>query len=181
MKDLLLTTILLLLLSGCAAKEVPVDFDPAYPVQRLGSFSLEAEVGRGPDPLNAQRIARAIETALLAKGYEAYSEGGDFIVRYGMELRRKVPAPVTIGLGLGGVSGNVAGSLSTAITPRHDEILLTLRMVDPATKRVFWSSSVRKRWKSLEAASREAVIREAVDEMLAAFPRRGEPFQKEIR
>ncbi|WP_456403457.1 DUF4136 domain-containing protein [Hydrogenimonas sp.] len=179
MKNLLLLTTLLVLLGGCAAKEVPVDFDPAYPVQRLESFTLEAEVGGPPDPLNDQRLREAVEEVLLAKGYKAYSEGGDFIVRYGMELRRKVPGPVTIGLGFGGIFGNVGGSLSTAMTPRHDEALFTLRMIDPATKRVFWSASVRKAWKESRAAWRRQVIDEAVREMLATFPARGEPFREE--
>ncbi len=180
-KTLSIAALLLLgaiVFSGCSAKKPPFDYDPSYDTQKLASFTLQAEKEATHDPLNSDRIKEAIEKALFEKGYEEASALGDFTVMYGMKIYKNRPDPVTFGIGLGGISGNFGGSIFTSVTPKHDEISLFVRMVDPKTKKVFWSSSVTKKWKGFDPAKREETIDEAVRQMLQYFPKRG---RKEFR
>jgi len=164
-------------MGGCGTKRIPFDYDPAYDTKELVSFTPVAEREAMPDPINSERIREAIEKALFEKGYEEASELGDFTVMYGMKLYKDRPSPITFGIGLGGISGNFGGSLSTSITPKHDEISLFIRMVDPKTGRVFWSSSVTKKWEGSDPANKEAIIEEAVERMLRHFPVRGREME----
>ncbi len=176
MKKVSIATILLfaaLWWSGCATKRLPFDYDPSYDMQKLASFTLQAEKEAIPDTLNSDRIKEAIEKVLFEKGYEEASALGDFAVKYGMKIYKNRPDPVTFGIGLGGISGNFGGSIFTSVTPKHDEISLFVRMVDPKTKKVFWSSSVTKKWKGSDPIKREETIDEAVRQMLQYFPKRG--------
>ncbi len=163
---------------GCAAKKLPFDYDPAYDTSRLSSFTLRVDEAAKPDPLNEERIRSAIEKELFSKGYEEASALGDFTVLYGMILYKDRPSPITFGIGLGGISGNFAGSLSTAITPKHDEVSLFVRMADPKTNRIFWSSSITKKW-SADPYKRREIIREAISQMLGRFPARGQKTEVE--
>lgn len=178
MKTKTLTIAILLILGvvlfgGCSAKKLPFDYDPSYDTQKLVSFTMQAEKEAMPDPLNSERIKEAIEGVLFEKGYEEASALGDFTVMYGMKIYKNRPSPITFGIGLGGISGNFGGSISTSITPKHDEISIFIRMVDPKTKRVFWSSSVTKKWNGSDPGKREEIIDEAVRQMLQYFPKRG--------
>ena len=162
-----------LLFGGCAAKNRLYDYDPSYSTRGLESFTLVAEKAAKPDPLNDERIRSAIENSLFAKGYEEASALGDFTVMYGMRIYKNRPDPITFGIGLGGISGNFGGSISTSITPKHDEISLFVKMVDPKTKKVFWSASVTKKWSLADPVKRKEIIDAAVEEMLRSFPKRG--------
>ncbi len=163
-------------LGGCSTKNIPLDYDPSYDTSRLASFTLKADETAGPDPLDKERIESAIEKLLFSKGYEEASALGDFTVLYGMKLYKDRPSPVTFGIGLGGISGNFAGSVSTAITPKRDEISLFVRMVDPKTRLVFWSASVTKEW-STDPAKRRQIIEEAITQTVGLFPARGEKME----
>lgn len=169
-----LFVVTVLLFGGCAAKKLPFDYDPAYDTRPLQSFTLVPEKSAKPDPINDERIRNAIESALFAKGYEEASALGDFTVLYGMKLYKNRPSPITFGIGLGGISGNFGGGISTSITPKHDEISLFVRMVDPKTKRVFWSASNTKKWSAEDPLKRQEIIKEAIMQMLRYFPGRGQ-------
>ncbi len=164
--------------SGCALKAPPYDYDPNFDTSRLETFTLRTDPNMRPDPINDERVRAAVEDTLFKKGYSEASDLGDFTVLYGLEILKNRPSPVTFGIGIGGISGNIAGSISTAITPKQDEILLSLKMVDPKTKRVFWSAKATKGWSNLTPKQKSEVIEKEIGKLLSHFPKKGSPLTR---
>ncbi|MCF6201945.1 MAG: DUF4136 domain-containing protein [Hydrogenimonas sp.] len=176
-KFIVATLFTAILFSGCASKVNPFDYDPAFDTSRLETFTLKEEPSAASSVIEAERIRGAIERVLFAKGYSEASDLGDFTVLYGVRILKNRPSPITFGLGIGGISGNFAGSISTAITPKHDDAIISIKLVDPATNRIFWSGSVTKNYSGLNPSQKDAAIQEAVDEILLPFPKRGETLK----
>ncbi len=173
-----LTALAALIFTGCALKAPPYDYDPNFDTSRLETFTIRADPSLRPDPINDERIRAAVEDTLFKKGYSEASDLGDFTVLYGMKILKNRPSPVTFGIGIGGVSGNIAGSISTAITPKRDEISLSIKMVDPKTKRVFWSAKATKEWSSLTPKQKSEVIEKEIGKLLFYFPKKGSPMPR---
>ncbi|BDY13326.1 hypothetical protein HCR_16380 [Hydrogenimonas cancrithermarum] len=162
-----------LFFAGCAGKNGVSDYDPDYPIQRLQTFVVKQNGASGISPLDGERIEAAIVQTLRAKGYTAAATGvkNDFVVEYAVTIRKDVPSNVSFGFGFGSFGRNIGASVGTSVTPRHDEATIQLHMIDPATRKVFWSASDTKRFETADDPHKRAAFFKArIREMLAAFP-----------
>lgn len=162
-----------LFLIGCASKGVTPDYDPEYPIGSLKTFVVEPGSVQG-DALDRGRIESAISHTLRQKGYRVeFGHDADFTVIYELKIEKEVPSPLSFGFGLGTFGSHIGASIGTRITPRHDEAILSVRMVDPRHGRVFWSARARETLDMRTKAgprAREIFWQNMVDRILGRFP-----------
>ncbi|WP_353662127.1 DUF4136 domain-containing protein [Hydrogenimonas sp. SS33] len=166
----LVTVSILAFLAGCSAGGPRVDYLPSFKKMALKTFAVEKSPDADIDPLNAERIAGAIEGNLRHKGYTSAVQP-DFIARYDVSVVENVPSNVSFGFGIGSYGRHGGGSVGTSITPSRDRVAIRIDMVDPRTRKVFWSTSTQKSMPDFTTPeSRRAFFNAVVYELLKPFP-----------
>lgn len=175
------------LAGGCASMQVTTDYDPEADFADLASYAWKP----GPQPetgdprldnrLLDERIRRAIEHALKAKGYEKTTvDQADFLVGYHAAIEGKLDVQTMndyYGYGYGwgwnygmGPAGGYRGAPETHVR-KFDEGMLIIDISDPATEKLIWRGSGQGELDdSRSPPQRERQVHEAVDEILKRFP-----------
>ena len=168
---LLITVTILSFLAGCSATAPKVDYAPSFKQMALHRFAVEENPEAAIDPLNARRIAEAIEDNLRHKGYLPGSHP-DFIARYDVTVAEDIPSNFSFGFGIGSYGRHGGGSIGTSVTPSRDKVAIRIDMVDPLSRKVFWSATVTKTLPSFTTPeSRTAFFNAVVYELLKPFPK----------
>ncbi|QOJ31031.1 MAG: DUF4136 domain-containing protein [Gammaproteobacteria bacterium] len=141
------------------------------------SFAWQPSLGEGagdqPTRLLDARIRDAVRAELVARGYVEDEASPGFRVTYETTLKDKVKSsPFRIGIGMGGFSGNVGGSVNvgTPSVKNYQEGTLVIHVIDAASRREVWYGTVSGEVdrSSLDAAA----VARAVGIAMEGFPKR---------
>jgi len=164
--------ILIFLMAGCASSSPVVDYNPGFSMKALHTFSVSESQGSNIDPLNSERIHKAITANLLAKGYRSTAPGGeDFIAHYDVYVVQDVPSNFSFGFGVGTYGSHGGGSVGTSVTPTSDNVEIRIDMYDPKSGKIFWSTKVVKTIPDFDSPqSRESFWNSIIYKLLEKFP-----------
>lgn len=159
---------MMFLLAGCAGSAPTVDYDPSFALEGK-KFGVVQTRGGNIDPLNAERIERAVTRSLEAKGYRS-DDPVDFLVRYDVTVTEDVPSNFSFGFGIGSYGRHGGGSVGTSVTPTGDMVRIRIEMVDPQSGKVFWSAEKVEALPAFDSPeSRERFWNGIVRELLEKF------------
>lgn len=161
---------LLLALAACSGITVTHDYDPEADFSSLRTYAWYAApaAAAGVDSLTTQRIARAVDAELPARGYRKVDSGPDFLVHALASINQRIEAvPTTTSMGYGWRGGYRAYGTGTEIRT-YDEGTLILDVISPATKQLLWRGVAR----AAVSGNRSPEEREAVAMILESFPPR---------
>jgi hypothetical protein len=149
-----------ILLAACSSLEISQDYDESYNFSNLKTFNWETTPATGApkgtqspmllNPLTEQRIRRAVEGQLVAKGFQKQETNPDFLIDYYL-----------------GVQSKRVGTRRSSW--RYDEGSLVLDFVDSRTNELIWRGRVAD-WVEDRDVADEASINNAIKQMLAKFP-----------
>ena len=172
---------ILVILGGCAGVRVSQDFEPGTDFSAYETFDWQSaaqpQTGdiRIDNPLLDGRIRKAVELALVAKGFRKTDRASaDFLVDYSLAVQAKIDSsPVSIGTGFGiGGGGSFGGiGVGTPVVDSYEEGLLIINIYDTKTGQLIWRGSGTRRlsWPS-EPAKNTADVNTLVDKILAQYP-----------
>src|SRR5262245_4137696 len=176
MKRLLRAVLLVPLAAACAPISVNHDYDPQIDFSKFKTYAwyLPPPAQPGIDWLTHQRIRRAVDEGLQAKGFTMADEASvDFKVHAMASITERIRTqPVSMGVGYAWPHGYVGAVEGVEVTS-YEEGTLIVDVIAPATKSLMWRGTARaavERDRTPE--QREARIREAVGKILEPFPPR---------
>lgn len=158
--------ILAVVLAGpVTTQTVKVDFNDKVDFAAFRSYAWKDTQEPAPNPLNHQRIMRAVERELEAKGLVKAGTGQpDIVVRYFGKIEKK-----TKGAGRSEETGLQPADRRTVVEfSRVEEVRLILELYTPAGLEPAWSAVTTD---ALAPAERlEQQIDDAIARMLEAYP-----------
>lgn len=166
-----LTIAAALSIASCSSISVTQDFDPSTDFSTLRTYSWYGNV-QGVDQLTAQRIVRAVDNELNARGYRKLDSGTpDFQVNALASVQQKIDVrPTTVSVGYGWGRGYMGMSTGNQVST-YDEGTLVLDLVAPSTKSLLWRGTAKAAVDpNRTPEEREARVREAVHKILEQFP-----------
>jgi hypothetical protein len=161
--------------AACSGISVTDDFDTQADFAKLRTYAWHAAPAGAPsvDSLTQQRIVRAVDDALEAKGFRKAESGTpDFKVHAMASVTQRIQTqPVTVGVGYAWRYGYVAAGEGVEITA-YDEGTLIIDVISPAnTQNLVWRGTARAAvQRDRTPEEREARIREAVFKVIERFP-----------
>jgi hypothetical protein len=168
--------------AGCATPPpAPVSMrDPAVNFGMFKTFGWVTNAGPGGSPLSLldQNIRAAITTQLAARGYVAATDKPDLLIAFEAGSAEKLGNnPVRVGVGIGGWSGNMGGSVNvgSSSVQKYKEGSLVIHAVDAARNVEVWQGQVAG--KLPKTGADPAVISQAVAKAMRDFPARPAPAQ----
>ena len=176
MKKILLLP-LLLVLSSCSSLKVTHDYDSQADFTKYKTFAFSEDAMKLPvGDLNRDRILKAVETEMTAKGFTK-SDAPDVLIDIHVKAEEKVDATATTtGSGYrGGYYGRYGygGGFSTTQINYNEYIEGTLfvNMVDKGTEKIVWQGRATKTIdEDVSAQKREQNINYAVKQIFIKYP-----------
>jgi len=170
---LLLGTLSLALLAGCAAQTSNVRVDMAESgLPNCQSFAWNP-LGSDAASLTDQRVRDQVMQTLRAKGYTESADKPDCRIAYHMTKRQVPPPKPKVGVGVGGGSRGVGGGLGISLPIGKSKAMsgtFTLDVIDAAKNAQVWSGSLDASFKAAELDEAEA--KAVVEKVLARYPDR---------
>ncbi|HZN62170.1 MAG TPA: DUF4136 domain-containing protein [Planctomycetota bacterium] len=174
MKRILCAVLLIPLAAACAPISVSFDYDPQIDFSKYKTYAwyLPPPGTPGVDSLTQQRIRRAVDDGLQAKGFRMVEEASaDFKVHAMASITERIRTqPVSMGVGYAWPHGYVGAMEGVEVTS-YEEGTLIVDVIAPATKNLMWRGTAKaavERDRTPE--QREARIREAIGKILQVFP-----------
>lgn len=169
---ILIATVLLLALAGCASNVV-TDYNARASFSDYQSWAFaESDEAQKAVSLDGARIRRALETELNAKNLNRIDAGkADLLVHYRIEdVERLDTSGMAFGLGLG--RGAFGFGLGTAPPVQQvQEGKLVVELVDNHTQQVVWRAISKRHLNDDQSPeTRSKLIREVVAEMFTKYP-----------
>jgi len=176
MKKLVLL-VLVAALSACSTLKVSYDYDSQADFAKYKTYAFTEEALKLPiEQLNRDRVLKAVETELTAKGFSK-SDTPDVLVDLHVKAEKKTEATATTsGTGIyGGRYGRYGygGGFSTTQINYNDYIegTLFIDVVDKTTEKIAWQGRATKT--IAEGASpekRESNINSAIKQIFMKYP-----------
>ena len=168
------------LLAGCAGFKVTDDYDPSADFSQYGGYAwlprpdpTEAAAVRPDDGLLRQRIERAVDESLSAKGLRRVESAADatLLVTEHISVEQKLRVNTTnYGYGYGRW-GYYGGGYTDTTVDQYEEGTLILDFIDAKTKQLVWRGMAQSRLKEMSTPEeREARVRAAVAAILEKYP-----------
>jgi len=165
------------MLASCTGTRVSQDFDPAADFSDLHTYQwFEGERPKSgnvhvDNPLTDQRVRRAIERTLAAKGYEKIEEGpSDFLVNFFITVDTKIESSgSSYRVGTYGRHGGVSVGTGDRIR-EYDEGTLVIDVLGPGGELAWRGTGSRRLTKQATPEKTTQVVDEAVEAILAQFP-----------
>jgi hypothetical protein len=167
-------------LAGCTNIKIAADYDPNASFEGLDSYAWlprpQPKTGdaRLDSTLVDQRVRRAVDSALAAKGIRLATERPRFLVAYNLALDKKIRVD-TIHHGYGhGRYGWHGAYVATDTRVREYEVgSIILDILEPRSRNLLWRGTASaKVTESASPEQREKRINQAVSRMLERFPPR---------
>lgn len=170
MKKALLALSALVLAAGCSSLEVNHDFDQGADFAKYQSYAWlpPPATGRPQSELNAQRIERAIEAEMKAKGFTQNAETPDLHIMYHVGTKDKIQV-TDWGYSYGSYYWGMGGR--SVDVYQYEEGTLVVDFVDPTTDQLVWrgwATGTIDRTQSPSAI--EAKINDAVRQIMQRYP-----------
>ncbi|MBL7857538.1 MAG: DUF4136 domain-containing protein [Cyclobacteriaceae bacterium] len=162
-------------LVSCASVQVSSDFDSQVDFTKFKTYALTQESLQIPvEQLNRDRIIRAIETELAAKGFTK-AESPDVLIDVHVKAEEKMEATATNtgGYGYGYGRYGYGGGFSTTRIDynKYTEGSLFINMVDRSVEKVVWQGRGTKTIdENASAKKREENINYAVKQIFMQYP-----------
>jgi hypothetical protein len=179
MKKLLLV-IFAAALTACSSLKVSYDFDGQADFSKYKTYAFTEESKKLPvEQLNRERILRAIETELAAKGFTKSDDNPDAWIDLHVKAEEKMEATATTsgaGIGYGGGYygryGYGGGFATTHIDyNKYVEGTLFVDFVDRASQKIVWQGRATKTIdQDASAEKREQNINYAVKQIFTKYP-----------
>lgn len=172
-------TIVLLLL-GCSTVKVSQDYDPATDFSAYRTFGWfpgsQPQTGdiRVDNPLLDERIRKAVNRELIAKGYRRVTDQTpDVYVAYHLAIRTKLEADtVHTGIGYGPYPYYGGVGYDTWVR-QYDEGMLVIDIADAKANKLLWRGvGTRRVTETKNPQKSTEVVNKTVAEILAQFPPR---------
>jgi hypothetical protein len=165
-----------LLAAGCSSVSTSFDYDTEADFSQLRTFAWMpsdqpagsgAQQARLSNDLFTQRLRRAVNANLEAKGYSIDTEDPDFVVVYHTGVQDKVNV-TNWGYTYGPYWGPWGQSVDVH---QYTEGTLIIDFIDWETKNLIWRGTAQKALSNRPDPDRvESVLQEIVDKTLKPFP-----------
>lgn len=177
----LLAALALALLAACATPpRHESQVAPGADLAAYRSFALgvPGDDVAGDEPLRIldANIRAALRAEFTRRGYTEAASDPDLLVDYETALDERVRSkPVRVGIGMGGFSGNMGGSVNvgSASVERYQEGRLVVHVIDAAKRAEVWYGTIAGKVdrSKLDAAGVASVVGLAME----GFPARAAP------
>lgn len=176
MKKILLLP-LLLILASCSSLKVSYDYDSQSDFAKYKTYAFTEDAMKLPvGDLNRDRILKAVETEMTAKGFSK-SDSPDVLIDLHVKAEEKVDATATTsgpgyGAGYYGRYGYGGGFSTTQINyNEYIEGTLFVNMVDKGSEKIVWQGRATKTIdEDASAQKREQNINYAVKQIFTKYP-----------
>lgn len=163
--------VFLFMFISCASVHVSYDYDTATDFSSYTTYNYYPEMETGLNQLDSKRLIKAVDSVMLAKGFQ-FSEEPEFLINIKSSAFRS-PQGSSFGVGVGGGSGGVGGGVSVGLPlgqPNYErEIVFDL--VDSQKDVLIWQAVSSSNYRDNAApATREKQLREVVRKVFAKFP-----------
>ncbi|TXE15896.1 DUF4136 domain-containing protein [Psychroserpens burtonensis] len=161
----------LIVLTSCSSIYVNYDYDKTTNFKSYKTYNYFSDVNTGMSELDSKRLFKALDSALLSRGYMV-SETPDFLIDI-KSIEFQQARGSTVGVGVGGVGNNVGGGLSIGLpigqTKLGREIIFDF--VDESNDALFWQAVSESNFKlNASPEKREALFIAIVEKVLKGFP-----------
>jgi Domain of unknown function (DUF4136) len=171
-------------LGGCAPSvKVTTDRDPGANLSAYRTFAWVGEhpliavrAAQVPSPLLEGRIIRAVRSNLEGRGYRYSENNPDFAIAFTVGSREKIrvdsyPSRYHGNWGWAGTRRYYGGGYTTDTTVRQYTVgALAIDIFDVASRSPVWHGLGEKNITTSDLEDRDALIKLAVDSILAEFP-----------
>jgi len=165
-------------MTACSTLKVSYDFDGQADYSKYKSYTFTEEALKLPiQQLNRDRILKAIETEMAAKGFTKSEENPDAVIDLFVKAEEKMDATATTTspYGYGGGYGRYgyAGGFSTTHIDynKYVEGTLFINLVDKAAQKIVWQGrATRTLDEDASAEKREQNINYAVKQIFTKYP-----------
>lgn len=168
---LLKIILLLLFVSSCSSIKVNYDYEKGTNFKKYKTYNYYSDLETGMSELDSKRLLAAMDVKLQSKGF-LLSETPDFFINIQSSEYQNVQSS-TVGVGLGGTSGNVGGGLSIGIPVGQSNInrRIIIDFIDENGNGLFWQAISESSYnpKALPE-KREAILNAIVEKMLLQYP-----------
>ena len=157
-------------LISCGSAAV-VDYDKAADFSQLDSYDYYPRIDSGLTEFDNRRLIRAIDSVLETKGM-SQSIRPEFLINFYTE-DYVTESNTTIGVGIGGGSGNVGYGVSGGIPVGGNQVrqLLTLDIIDVRKDALIWQGVIAADLKTNSSPEKKEVYySETIVKLLADFP-----------
>lgn len=158
-------------LMSCASVSTVFDYDKEVDFSRYKTYNFtEDDLTLAVGQFNRERIIKAIETELAAKGLEKVEEG-DLLVNAHIKSKEKVEASATTTGGYGPYNVRFGSSTTYIDYNEYTVGSLFITMADASNNSIIWQGAGTKTLdESASADKREQSINYAVQQILKNYP-----------
>jgi hypothetical protein len=185
-----LTIVLVFFMAACSSVKTAFDFDSTVDFSKFKTYAFSSETVDGVqlDQLNSNRIFRAFEKELAAKGFTK-SDTPDVIINLHLKTKQRVQAVanttstmgmggmgmggMAMGMGMGGMGmGMGMGMSQTTINyNEYTDGTLFVSMYDLSTKQLVWRGiGTKTLTEKMSPQKREQSINYAAERIMSQYP-----------
>ena len=163
-------------LTACSSLKVTYDYDGQADFTKYKTYAFTEEALKLPiQQLNRDRVLKAIESEMAAKGFTKSEDNPDALIDLHVKAEEKMEATATNTGGYGGYYGRYGygGGFSTTRIDynKYVEGTLFVDLVDKASQKIVWQGRATKTLdEDISAEKREANINYAIKEIFSKYP-----------
>jgi hypothetical protein len=160
-----------ILLAGCAPIGTNFDYDASWDFDSLKTYQLLTPPAEsGINSLTLDRVTNAINSELIARGYDGVDANPDFQVAYHIGSEQKIEVS-DWGYAYRRRGAYYGGNRSAVDVYQYQEGSLIVDIVDTKTHKLIWRGTARKVLDTNPTPEeRIATVNAAVAKLLEAFP-----------
>ncbi|WP_373074556.1 DUF4136 domain-containing protein [Zeaxanthinibacter enoshimensis] len=157
--------------SSCSGIRVRHDYDKTADFSNYTTYNYPEAMTTGLSELDENRLLRAVDSAMQAKGFQ-FAEEPDFLVH--IYSRDYQPAPRnTVGVGVGGTGRNVGGGVNVGLPIGRNfiEREISFDFVDFHNNTLFWQAVATDKFREKATpGEREEAFHAMVQKVFAKYP-----------
>lgn len=172
----LVVVFLLIVFAACSSLKVSSDYDSQTDFTKYKTYTFSEDVAKLPvQPLNRDRIIKAVENEMAAKGFTKSESNPDMLVDLNVKAVQRTEATATNTGGMygGGFRYGYGGGYSTTQISYNEYVdgTLFVNMVDNASQKIVWQGRATKTLdEDASAEKREKNINYAIKTIFTKYP-----------
>jgi len=173
MKKLIILS-LVVFMTSCSSLQIGYDYDKQADFTKYKTFNFSQDALNLPvDQLNRDRILRAVETEMTAKGFTKTATNPDVLIDLQVKAKQETEATATNTGGMYGGRYGFAGGYGTTSINYYQYTVgsLFINMVDMKTERIVWQGRGSKTIdEDASPSKRDANISAGVKAIYTKYP-----------
>ena len=160
-----------LCLCACASVRVSYDYDPATDFSAYRTYNYFGDMYTGLSDLDTKRLINAVDSVMQQNGIKL-AEEPEFLINIQSQSFYN-PQNSSVGVGVGGTSGNVGGGVSIGVPVGGNSLEreLIFDFVDSQKNQLFWQAiSTSNLNENADPLTREKKINEIVNKVFSKYP-----------